>query len=51
MRRLARDDLALHAARIAARERHEEDFQWHDVLARYQALLLGQKPALQIAAE
>ena len=51
VRRLARDDLALHAARIAARERHAKDFQWHDVLARYQTLLLGEKSVHQIAAE
>ncbi len=51
VRRLARDDIALHAARSAARARHAKDFQWHDVLARYQRLLLGEKSALKIAAE
>ncbi|MFV2003369.1 MAG: glycosyltransferase [Paracoccaceae bacterium] len=50
-RRLARDDLALQAAKAAARARHARDFRWPDVLARYQSLLLGDAAGLQIAAE
>ncbi len=39
--RLAVDDVALSKAQAAARDRHAEAFQWHDVLGQYQELLLG----------
>jgi len=47
---LARDDIAVYKARMAARERHAEDFRWLDVLEQYEALMLG-KLKIQIAAE
>jgi len=50
IRCLARDDIAVYSARIAARERHAVDFRWPDVLAQYEALFFGQR-ALQMAAE
>jgi len=50
IRRLARDDLALFRARMAARERHARDFRWHGVLSRYEMLMFGARQA-QIAAE
>ncbi|MGR3661531.1 MAG: DUF1972 domain-containing protein [Paracoccaceae bacterium] len=50
IRKLARDDIAVYTARIAARERHAQDFRWHDVLAQYEAVMFGEA-ALQVAAE
>ena len=50
VRVLARDDLAVYKSRIAARERHATDFRWNDVLAQYEALLVGSL-SVQIAAE
>ncbi len=52
IQKLALDDIALHAAKSAARVRHAKDFQWDDVLTQYQNLLLHKEslPA-QIAAE
>jgi len=47
---LARDDLAVYKSRISARERHAVDFRWGDVLAQYEALLVGAL-SVQIAAE
>lgn len=49
--KIATDDIAHQSARVAARKRHAKDFRWNDVLAQYQALLLGDALAVQIAAE
>jgi len=51
IQRLAIDDIALFAAKSAARKRHAEAFQWDDVLGQYQSLLMGEKRRVQIAAE
>ena len=50
IQRLARDDIALYKARIAARERHSIEFRWQTVLAQYESLMLG-AGQLQLAAE
>lgn len=50
IRSLARDDIALFSARIAARARHAEEFRWPTVLEKYQDLLCGHTQ-VQIAAE
>lgn len=49
--KLANDDIALFAAKLAARQRHARDFMWHDVLKQYQNLLLAEPLTVQIAAE
>lgn len=50
IRSLAKDDLALYSARIAARDRHAHSFRWEDVLAQYETLFFG--PAVfRMAAE
>lgn len=52
MSRLARNDLAAYAARMAARERHAEAFRWQMVLGEYERLMLGSVGLRdQIAAE
>lgn len=50
VRILASDDIALYKARIAARERHAQDFRWPEVLGQYEALMID-RAAVQIAAE
>ena len=50
IRSLARDDIAVFSARIAARERHAKDFRWGDVLLAYEQLFFGAQ-AIKIAAE
>ncbi len=51
IRQFSHDDLAVQAARKAARQRHAADFSWESVLAQYQALLLDEPQSVQIAAE
>lgn len=51
MERLARDDIALQAAKRAARQRHQAEFSWENVLGQYRDLMLGEAKGVQIAAE
>jgi glycosyltransferase involved in cell wall biosynthesis len=48
--RFAHDDLAVYSAKMAARERHTDEFRWAKVLGEYDNLMFG-AASLQIAAE